>query len=192
MCYWVLWLQRENYLSEKRVSLQQHGWSWTGMLNLKCGSFSFWTAIFFCIWIQKYTTLHYMHGRDKEIGRLEVGTTLFLPWNPLMHRFLTFCAFSSDHQPWFPSLVCPVSSDQPLLQLETLVPCKVSFITPLKIVLSYVTSRSAKAWFGSDLWTMGWDQKKFLFCSDSAIFGRMLPFFLSNVKLAGGLPDLYY
>lgn len=114
--------------SEKRVSLQH-------MLNLKCGSFSFWTVQWkvelFYIWIQKYTTLHYMHGRDKEIGRLEVRTTLFLPWNPLMHRFLmfSFCAFSSDHQPWFPSFFCPVSSDQPLLQPETIVPSKVSFVT---------------------------------------------------------------
>jgi len=43
-----------------------------------------------------YTSLH--EWQRQEIGRLEDGMTLYLPWNPLMHHLLTFSfrAFSSE------------------------------------------------------------------------------------------------
>lgn len=128
------------------------------------------------------TSLH-MHGRDEEIGhvwKLEQPyySCLGIHWcivswrSPFAPSVLTinhgfsFTFFLSSQ---FRSTTAPTRDNSSL--------CKVSFTAPLKIVLSYVTSRSAKAWFGAHHWTMGWDHKNFLFRSDSATFGRLFLFF---------------
>lgn len=158
------------------AQLQRHVWSWKGG-TLNCNSFLYLNSEV------HYTSLRAWQRRgDLDVWKLEQPYYSCLgihwcivswrsPFAPsvltINHGFsFTFFLFVSSQ---FRSTTAPTRDNSSL--------CRVSFTAPLKIVLSYVTSRSAKAWFCAHHWTMGWDHKNFLFRSDSAIFGRMLPFF---------------
>jgi hypothetical protein len=112
--------QRTVSVKKGWAQLQRRVWSWKGG-TLNC-------AIVFCIWTQKYTALHCMHGRDEEIWTSgSWNNPIILALESTGASFLDVLLLRLQFWPStmvFPSLFfCLVSFDQQLLQLETIVPC---------------------------------------------------------------------
>lgn len=101
---------------------------------------------------------------EDEIGRFQAQTTLYLPYNPLKKRwcrivvsccppFRTFTLSALTTNRGFRHLfVNRVLISHTFLLMKTLAQSlkRVALVTPLWVVLSYVTSQSVKAWLGTD------------------------------------------